>query len=99
MLGWPKRCKMAHAFLWQNSYKRPNLAQLLGRLDDFLTCASAICRVDAWAMWKTSSHSVPDATAASRAAAVDACCARCACSKGDTVILAENDSNDSKINM
>ena len=33
VLGWPKRCKLAHAFLWEHSYKRLKLqAQLLGQL-------------------------------------------------------------------
>jgi hypothetical protein len=30
MLGWPKICKLARAFLWENSNKRLELAQLLG---------------------------------------------------------------------
>ena len=38
-LGWPKRCKMAHAFSWECSYERLKLAQLLGRLSVFLTTA------------------------------------------------------------
>jgi hypothetical protein len=29
VLGWPRRCKLAHAFLWEYSYKRLKLAQLL----------------------------------------------------------------------
>jgi hypothetical protein len=29
--GWPKRCKLAHAFLWECSDKRLKLAQLLGQ--------------------------------------------------------------------
>ena len=37
MLGWPKRSKLAHAFLWEHSYKRLELAQLLGQLGVFLT--------------------------------------------------------------
>ena len=36
MLGWPKRCKLAHAFLWEYSCKRLKLAQLLGQLGVFL---------------------------------------------------------------
>ena len=35
--GWPKRCKLAHAFLWEDSYRRLKLAQLLGQLSVFLT--------------------------------------------------------------
>jgi hypothetical protein len=35
--GWPKRCKLARAFLWGYSYKRLKLAQLLGQLGVFLT--------------------------------------------------------------
>ena len=38
VLGWPKRCKMAHALLWEHSDKRLKLAQLLGQLGVFLTC-------------------------------------------------------------
>ena len=37
-LGWPRRCKLAHAFLWEYSYKRLKLAQLLGQLGVSLTC-------------------------------------------------------------
>jgi hypothetical protein len=37
MLGWPKICKLAHAFLWEYSYKRLKFAQLLGQLSVFLT--------------------------------------------------------------
>ena len=37
LLGWPKRCKLAHAILWEHSYKRLKLAQLLGQLGVFLT--------------------------------------------------------------
>ena len=34
--GWPKRCKLAHAFLWEYSYKRlQKLAQFLGQLGIF----------------------------------------------------------------
>jgi hypothetical protein len=36
VLGWPKRCKLAHAFLWEHSYKRLKLGQLLGQLCIFL---------------------------------------------------------------
>jgi hypothetical protein len=42
VLGWPKRCKLTHAFLWEYIDKRLKLAQLLGQLDGFLTCC---CRV------------------------------------------------------
>ena len=47
MLGWPKICKFAHAFLWEHSGKRLKLAQLLGQLGDCLTLAryaAAACR-------------------------------------------------------
>jgi hypothetical protein len=37
VLCWPKRCKLAHAFLWEHSYNRLKLAQLLGQLFFFLT--------------------------------------------------------------
>jgi hypothetical protein len=30
VLGWPKRCKLAHAFLWEYSCNSLKLAQLLG---------------------------------------------------------------------
>ena len=40
VLGWPKICKLAHAFLWEYSHKRLKLAQLLGQLGVFLTCGS-----------------------------------------------------------
>ena len=35
--GWPKICKLAHAFLWKHSYERLKLAQSLGQLGVFLT--------------------------------------------------------------
>jgi hypothetical protein len=38
VLGWPKICKLARAFLWEYRYKRLRLAQLLGQLGVFLTC-------------------------------------------------------------
>jgi hypothetical protein len=37
VLGWPKRCQLAHVFLWEYSYKRLELAQILGQLGAFLT--------------------------------------------------------------
>jgi hypothetical protein len=37
VLVWPKRCKLAHAFLWEYSDKGLKLAQLLGQLGVFLT--------------------------------------------------------------
>jgi hypothetical protein len=40
VLGWPKRCKLAHAFLWEYSYKKLKLDQLLGQLGVFLTWRS-----------------------------------------------------------
>ena len=39
--GWPKICKLAHAFLWEYSYKRLKSAQLLGQLGAFLTLVAA----------------------------------------------------------
>jgi hypothetical protein len=42
--GWPNRCKLAHAFLWEYSYKRLKLAQLLGQLGVFLTKASGLAK-------------------------------------------------------
>jgi hypothetical protein len=38
VLGWPKRRKLAHAFLSKYSDKRLKLAQLLAQLGAFLTC-------------------------------------------------------------
>jgi hypothetical protein len=35
--GWPKRSRLAHAFLWEYSYRRLKLAQFLGQLGVFLT--------------------------------------------------------------
>jgi hypothetical protein len=37
VLGWPRRCKLAHASLWERSCKGLKLAQLLGQLGVFLT--------------------------------------------------------------
>ena len=42
LLGWPKRCKLAHEFLWEYSCKRLKLAQLLGQLGVFLTLVYSI---------------------------------------------------------
>jgi hypothetical protein len=39
VLGWPQRCKLAHAFLRGYSYKRLKLVQLLGQRSVFLTWA------------------------------------------------------------
>jgi hypothetical protein len=41
VLGWPKICKLAHAFLWGYNYKRLKLAQLLGQLGVVLAWAPA----------------------------------------------------------
>jgi hypothetical protein len=38
---WPKRCKLAHAFLREYSYKGLKLAHLLGQLGLFLACGQA----------------------------------------------------------
>ena len=32
VVGWPKKCKLTHAFLWEYSCKWLKLAQLLGQL-------------------------------------------------------------------
>jgi hypothetical protein len=39
-LGRPRRCKLAHAFLWGYSSQRLELAQLLGQAGAFLTSGS-----------------------------------------------------------
>jgi hypothetical protein len=36
VLGWPKTCELIHASLWEFSYNRLKLAQLLGQLGVFL---------------------------------------------------------------
>jgi hypothetical protein len=41
-LGWPKRCKLTHAFLWEYCYKRLKFAQRLGQLGVFLTCPARV---------------------------------------------------------
>jgi hypothetical protein len=41
VLGSPKRCKLAHAFLWDHSHNRLKLAQVLGRRGVFLTWDAA----------------------------------------------------------
>ena len=46
-LGWPKRCQLALAFLWEYSQKRLKLAQLLGHLGVFLTGAVGVPRAAA----------------------------------------------------
>jgi hypothetical protein len=50
VLGWPKKRKLARAFLREYIYKGLKLAQLLGQLGGFLTCAPsaaarAACRL------------------------------------------------------
>jgi hypothetical protein len=44
VLGWPERCKLAHALLWEYSYKRLKLAQLLCQLRVFLTSVGTVGR-------------------------------------------------------
>ena len=45
MSGWSKRCNLARAFLWEYSYKRLKLAQLLNQLGVFLTCGAGALKV------------------------------------------------------
>ena len=67
VLGWPKRCKLARAFRWEyNSYKRLDLAQLLGQRGVFLTFA---CVAPTAASRRRSSAVPPDAAAASASGA------------------------------
>jgi len=47
VLVWPKRWKLAHAFLWEYSEKGLELAQLLGQLAIFLT----------WLGWRVAARS------------------------------------------
>ena len=42
VLGWPKRRKLAHTFLWGCGYKKLKLAQLLGQLGVFLAWAAPV---------------------------------------------------------
>jgi hypothetical protein len=46
VLHWPKICKLAHVFLWEYSYKRLKLAQLLAQLGGFLTWARSASIAD-----------------------------------------------------
>jgi hypothetical protein len=57
VLGWPKRCKLAYSFLWDYSYRRLKLAQLLGQLGVFLTLHISISAPDS--MPRTSSGPRP----------------------------------------
>jgi hypothetical protein len=41
VLGWPQKCRLAHTFRWEYSYKNLKLAQLLGQRGVFLTFAAA----------------------------------------------------------
>jgi hypothetical protein len=41
VLGWPRRWKSAHGFLWEYSCKRLKLAQLLGQRGVFLAPAGS----------------------------------------------------------
>ena len=84
VLGWPKRCKLAHAFLWEHSYIGLKLAQLLRQLgvarrpphfDERVDCSlpnSVLARVGLLGV-------VPD--------------------PGNTVTLTEHGSNDGKITV
>jgi hypothetical protein len=47
VLGWPRRFKLAHAFLRGYSDKKLKLAQLLGQLGVFLTLQSTATFVSA----------------------------------------------------
>ena len=47
VIGWPKICKLAHAFLWIYGQKRLKLAQHLGQLDIFLTCSAVLMQSSA----------------------------------------------------
>ena len=40
VLGWSKKCRLAHTCLWEYSYKTLKLVQLLGHLGIFFTCAT-----------------------------------------------------------
>jgi hypothetical protein len=45
-LGWHRRCKLPHGFMWGQSYKRQQLAQLLGQLGVSRTRSSRVaCRI------------------------------------------------------
>ena len=57
MLGWPKICKLAHAPLWECSYKRLELAQLLGQLGVFLTSGGHHAAPLASRLHRTPTHS------------------------------------------
>ena len=45
VLGWPKRCQLAHAFQWEYNHQRLKLAQLLGQLSVFLTFEVVLSRL------------------------------------------------------
>ena len=66
VLGWPKICKLAHAFMWEYSCERLKLGQLLGQLGVFLTSVAA-------AGWPRSARRVGDLAVA---AALVVVCAR-----------------------
>ena len=52
VLGWPKRWKLARTFLWEYSYIRLKLAQLLDQLGVFLTQGRR-CHLDVkWPQWQ-----------------------------------------------
>jgi hypothetical protein len=42
VLGWPKRCKLARAFLWEYSDKRLKLAQLQGQFGVLFTLTKIV---------------------------------------------------------
>jgi hypothetical protein len=48
LVGWPKRSKLAHAFVWEYSYKGLKLAQLLSQLGVVLTFGTRQVHVDMW---------------------------------------------------
>ena len=71
--GRPKRCKMAHAFLWGHSYKRLQSVQLLGQLGVFLTagpmCLSLVGHMGA--VWLLKAKGQVGYSRGSRSARVD----------------------------
>jgi hypothetical protein len=50
---------LPHAFRWEYSYKRLQLAQLLGQLGVFLTFASAASAISTQAHWISACSTAP----------------------------------------
>jgi hypothetical protein len=84
LLGWPKRCKLAHAFRWEYSNEGLKLGQLPGQRGVFLTLALRVRSSPTSSMRTSCAGSVRrisrQSVAMSSPAAARAACSASACS-------------------